>query len=611
MPSVAVLLIALATALTLAGRRRARVYAAVRRFFTEPGGPFNLAIARIAFFSVVLSQTTAVGLKDVQDYSRLPVGLITPPHNLGGLLADLPITPVLVTVAWGALLTAGLLGLLGVFPRLSALIVVIAGFYYLGVPQLYGYVKHDQHILWIGAIFTVSPSGDALSLQSVWQGWRQRSGRAIPGPGRGVQYTLPLRFIWLTMGVLYLSAGSAKYRFDGLRWLEPATLRYWMHELWLQDGNYRPPLIHRPDKFSPFLTLGAAYTLVFELTFLFWLFSRRARPFLGLAGLIFHNSTNLFLKIPFWSLQAFYVTLFDWERFSRLAFRRRAPMQFVYDERRMTCTKAVGALQALVLPGSMTFVTATEQARFKGQADGPSLGSSPGREARLIVGERTFVGYAAYRRLARRVPALWPIWMLLSLPVIGAIGERIYRRIATHGTDREHRASEVAAAHATIKRVIVVGTALLLVLLGVVLAGLRSPSASRASVDGWPFASYPSFAQAPITTADQFSVLALSSNGLRQPVNLRRRLAFISADRMAGLTSTILDQSDPGRKRAELVDLVCAAGLPTSSTQAVVYWQKVLLDPDRAGQVVSSTKLLEVAAAPHPQARRDAVSCQR
>ena len=396
--SVVLLLAVLISLLTLAAWNRATVLTAIRRFFTEPGSAINLAVARIVFFAVVLWELFATGLNDVQDYSRLPAGLISPPHVLGGVLAALPINPVCVTAAWIALLTAGVFGLVGVLPRLSALVVAFAGFYYLGVPQLYGYVKHDQHILWIAAIFAVSPSADALSIQTLWRRWRRRPlGRGDGQPPRALQYALPLRFIWLLMGVLYLSAGLAKYRFDGLRWLEPSTLRYWMHELWFEDGNYRPPVIHRPDELSPLLSIGAAYTLLFELTFLPWLFSRRARPFLALAGLAFHNLTNVLLNIPFWSLQAFYLTLFDWDRI----LRRAAP--------------------------------------------------------RL--------------RLAQHAP---------SRPTNAAIP------------------------------VIALGTALLLCLLAVILPGVRSANASRASVEGWPLASYPSFAEAPSVTADELSAFTVS-----------------------------------------------------------------------------------------------------
>jgi predicted DCC family thiol-disulfide oxidoreductase YuxK len=593
--SIVVLLTVVASLLTLAGRHRAIVLASIRRFFTEPGSPFNLAVARIVFFAVVLWEISAVGLRDVQDYSRLPAGLITPPHDLGGLLAALPINPTCVTVAWAALVTAGVLGLVGVFPRLSALVVVIAGFYYLGVPQLYGYVKHDQHIIWIGAILAVSPSADALSLQAVWRAWRRPSTHVNGGPPRSVQYALPLRFIWLAMGVLYLSAGLAKYRFDGLRWLEPSTLRYWMHELWLQNGNYRPPLIHRPDEFGPLLTFGAAYTLVFELTFLLWLFSRLARPFLALAGLVFHNATNFFLNIPFWSLQAFYITLFDWDRISRLAFGRRSGMRLIYDDSCASCMKAVGTLQALTLPGSVTFVkNAPGHVALAAHQRHPPGAWVPAREVHLVAGDQTFVGYAAYRRLARRVPALWPLAALLHLPMLGAFGERVYRRAAVHHTLKEHHAAPPRTRGAT-KPVIAVGAALLLWLFAVILPGLRSASASRASVDGWPFASYPSFAGTPTATADELSVLALSPTGEPRRVNLRRRLPFIPPDRLAGLTTTILDERDARRRAAELADLVCAAGVPPGSRQVVVYDQKVMLDPDRAGRVVSSKELSKMS----------------
>ncbi len=47
-----------------------------------------------------------------------------------------------------------------------------------------------------------------------------------------------------------------------------------------------------------------------------------------------------------------------------------------------------------------------------------------------VLGRRVWKGFDAYRVIARRVPAAWPILPLLYLPPVAWAGRRLYRRIA-------------------------------------------------------------------------------------------------------------------------------------------------------------------------------------
>jgi predicted DCC family thiol-disulfide oxidoreductase YuxK len=47
-----------------------------------------------------------------------------------------------------------------------------------------------------------------------------------------------------------------------------------------------------------------------------------------------------------------------------------------------------------------------------------------------VLGSRVWRGYDAYRVIARRVPAAWPILPLLYLPPVAWAGRRLYRRLA-------------------------------------------------------------------------------------------------------------------------------------------------------------------------------------
>lgn len=153
--------------------------------------------------------------------------------------------------------------------------------------------------------------------------------RRVVEPGaqaRSLAYALPLRLIWVLMGLLDLFAGLAKYRFDGILWFAPETLRHWIHLFWYQP-RYRPPFGARLDELAPFLVAGAAFTLVFETTFWFWVLFDRACPLLAAAGLLFHSMTGLLLNIHFYNLQLLYPSLIELGRLAtRFARAHRLPL---------------------------------------------------------------------------------------------------------------------------------------------------------------------------------------------------------------------------------------------------------------------------------------------
>lgn len=51
-------------------------------------------------------------------------------------------------------------------------------------------------------------------------------------------------------------------------------------------------------------------------------------------------------------------------------------------------------------------------------------------EACLDDGRHRYWGFDAFRELARRLPALWPVWALFRLPGAGVAGHPAYRWVA-------------------------------------------------------------------------------------------------------------------------------------------------------------------------------------
>jgi predicted DCC family thiol-disulfide oxidoreductase YuxK len=522
----------LAAVAAAALRSRAAIGTAVRRYFTTPGSAFNLAIARILWYVAVLISLPAPGT--VQAFAKLPSALEVAPANGGHLLAHLPLISALVEASYWIVLSASILGLLGILPRLSSAAVVVAGFYYLGIPQLYGKVNHSHHLLWIAAILAVSRSADALSVQALWRAWRRPATQAVEPLRHALHYSLPLRFIWIVLGVSYLSAGAAKYRFDGLEWFNPHTLATLLHLHWYQAA-YHPPLIARPDHVAPFLVLGATFTLVFETTYIVWIFVERARPVLAAPALLFHNSTYYLMHIGFWTLQVVNLSLVDWERVSQAILRRRSALFFAYDGNCGIREKTAVGLRSLSPPDAIEFVNALDQEGLRRQGLEWLDQDAIVADLHVVVEGRTYVGYEAYRRVAARIPLLWPAVPLLYVAPITALGRRIYRRVADGRSCAVGEALIDAPAprHVSTIPIVAIGAVTTVALGSVAMYGLASWKTSSRAISGWPVAAYPSFAGIGNDTTTVLLMGARTASGRFVPVDARRRLTFMTSARLA------------------------------------------------------------------------------
>jgi predicted DCC family thiol-disulfide oxidoreductase YuxK/uncharacterized membrane protein YphA (DoxX/SURF4 family) len=584
----------------LAIRHRHAIASAVRRYFTEPSTPFNLAVFRIAFFTgvgVLLLLEYEVG--PVRELARLPRELVTAPQGFGGIADSVPLSPTLVSVSYVAALVCCFLAAIGLFTRTACWGFVLSLAYYLTVPQLFGKVDHYHHILWLGLIFAVSRSGDALSIDSVRQAWRRRPGEETAAPPRGLQYSLPLRFTWLLMGVIYLFPGLYKYKVDGLKWLDPSTLEFWMYSKWYELDGWRPLI--RVDEVPALLTAGAAFTLVFECAFLCLVIFPRARPFLAVAGLGFHNSTNLLMRIPFYSLQVLYVSLIDWEKLSARVFGRRGRLTIGYDGSCGICRKTVASLGTLSLPGALRFVNVLDAEACRDAGLGGFDTTHLLTDMHLRDGDEVFRGYHAYRRLAWRVPPLWPVLPLLYLPPVKYVGSRIYGRVAWSRSCSSQAAQAAPAGRGGPERrprragaarpIAGVGSALVVAAFA---AGVLHVQ------QGWPISHYPTFSGIPKGNEKQVLVVeGRTASGKVETVDLRDELSFLPSQRFSALLGGVLSQAGARRERSlrvlmGAVDPAAEDGTPFESL--TVRRATVSIEPDSAGEVLASSRILTIRA---------------
>jgi HTTM domain len=288
----------------------------LRRRFFVPTAAVNLGVLRVAVFGALLIETL---VSHAAEFSRLPDGMITSVPQIGPLLVALPRSSTVVTAAVWLMVAACVAAAVGWRTRVATVTAALLGLYVLGIPELYGKVDHYHHLVWLAVLLACAPCGDALGLDA----------RRKPRPERSVRYGFPLRIAWVLIGACYLFPGIAKLS-EWRIWLDPHNLRglLWVQQ-WAAHGGISPPG----------WTLGAmaAGTVVFEIGFVFAVFSRRLRPWAIVLGLSFHAATYLTMRISFWSLMICYVAFVDWSR-------RDAPV----DRREPARTTAVAAVVLVV-----------------------------------------------------------------------------------------------------------------------------------------------------------------------------------------------------------------------------------------------------------------------
>jgi hypothetical protein len=291
----------------------ARARRAIAAWFAAETHPVNLAVARITVFWILFEVLREGGFRR---YARLPAELRVPPPGWEPILRAFPLDETSVTAAQIAGAVFAFLALVGLWTRPAAALATLFGTWVLVTPYLFGKVDHHlHHIVWFGILLAASPSGDALSVDA-WLA--RRRGRPPPGPARA--YALPIRMMWLLIGCAYFFAGLYKL-LAGPDWVLSEHFRFLLYESW-SHKRFLPAL--RIDLFPLLYRSAAAATILFELSFVFLILSRRTRRLAALAGLFFHAMTAYYLHIYFVALMLCYVVFVDWYALAhRLGFARR------------------------------------------------------------------------------------------------------------------------------------------------------------------------------------------------------------------------------------------------------------------------------------------------
>ncbi len=545
-----IFLICLATALiVVAVVLRRKVRPILIEFFTATTSPINLAVFRVVVFWTLLQSCHH---SRVVWFSQIPAVLRVAPLGLEWLPHYLPIDPRWATSACMLLRVFSFTAMIGLFSRISAVLAVVFGSYVLSIPEFFGEVEHgNHHLLWFSAILAASRSGDALSCDAILSAWRRADRGVTDPPAPCRNYALPLRFVWLLIGIIYFFPGFWKFWQSGFDWALSENLKFTMYERWLLLGGWVPPF--RLDLHPLLYKLLAMVTIIFEVAFIWLIVFPRLRIFAVLGGLAFHQMSGAFMRIAFSTLQRCYVVFFDWDaifrRIGSWLYSQR--MYLVYDGHCRICRRTIASLRVLDLFGRVTYLNASDVEALKQHG---LLWLNPEAimgDIHAIVGTRSWAGFSAYRALMARIPAFWPALPFLYLRPIPDLANLIYRHVAdSRSGDIPDISSRRIGIGGDGQRldggatgVVTVGVILLC---GNLICGVGELESS------WPFACYPTFARIAIPQITSLTMVVVRSTGEMVPLKERPLKRKLGAARFHALTHHIFQTRDPGELRTRL-----------------------------------------------------------
>lgn len=271
-------------------------------FFSVTSHPINLAIFRICFFAVLLPR---VKLSNTLHLVSLPVESRVAPPGLAWMTQTLPAASAFYTALHVAFIASCVLAMIGLWTRYACWAAALLTFYLLGITQLFGKIEHQHHLVWVAALLAAAPCADVLSVDA----WREHGSRWLDGQAARA-YALPLRCVWLFLGLIYFFPGLWKYVISGPQWFLSDNLRSRMLlQQFIREGW--EPLVHM-EQFPILCQLGGLTTILLEIGFVLLIFLPRWRYVAAATALSFHFLVRHTLGISFWPIQMFYISFVDW-----------------------------------------------------------------------------------------------------------------------------------------------------------------------------------------------------------------------------------------------------------------------------------------------------------
>jgi len=385
-----------------------------------------LGIFRILFYLAlpwltIFSQTA--------ETSAALQALLHPPFGWAWLFEVIPASNTTALLAKQGTFLFATLASLGILTRYTQIACLLFSFYGMTLYQSFGKIGHIHHLVWFQIILILSRSGDGYSIDSIFSAVRRADKGDTRPLGDSYVYAMPLKFIWISFGLVYFFPGFWKIWNVGIDWPFSSNLRQILYFRWV-ELDWVPPF--RGDKIPGFLQTGGAATIVFELSFILAIFNKHLRRLFALSGPIFHFSTNFMMQILFLPLLVCYPAFIEWDRMMRRFGTWRFPkvLHVLYDGNCTLCRRSIAIVRTLDLFDRTIYINGMDRSAL--EAGGLSHLSEVdlATDMHAVLGDEIGRGYGAWRLLAGRNPLLIALWPLMGLAPVAALGRAIYRRVA-------------------------------------------------------------------------------------------------------------------------------------------------------------------------------------
>lgn len=289
---------------------RGKITKLFKIFFCTKDLPYNLAICRIIVFFVLLISIIG-NEQDSMWYSTIPPELQIDLPVFSTLINYFPLNKSFIWVCNKLFIISSVFSMAGLFFKVSSILTVLLGTYCLGLTNLYGKIIHiHHHLLWFAAILSFSKCTDVLSIDSILRNKKNKT-----QINKSNDYVLPIRYMWLLIGIIYFFPGFWKIKSDGIGWATGDTLKYLFYDMWL-TFDFIPSF--RIDLYPVLYKSLGLFAVIFELSFIFLAFSPKLRVIAIITGLIFHTSNYYLMRTPFWTLPLCYLLFVNWNKFLKI-----------------------------------------------------------------------------------------------------------------------------------------------------------------------------------------------------------------------------------------------------------------------------------------------------
>jgi hypothetical protein len=285
-------------------------------FFLETSSPYNLAIFRIIIFTIILGSYYGEVFQGFEEWTHLPFSERVGLPYIGWLIEILPMSPefynIMSFIGLGLVISI----LFGFKTRWALILYVPVALYLWGVPNFFGKLNHKHIMVWIPIILAFSRCAEVLSIDALIN----RNVKKIPKPKASIEYAIPFKILWITLGIVYCCSGFHKLWDTGLFWALSDNLSNQIQLEWVEQ--YDTVSAIRIDQYPILLKIGGIGIILLEIVYPIFILKSYTRIFAFAGAWSLHLSAGYFLSIDFISLRIANLSYLNWMKGGSLLRRK-------------------------------------------------------------------------------------------------------------------------------------------------------------------------------------------------------------------------------------------------------------------------------------------------